>query len=344
MATRVILAVLAMTSLGGLLLAQGRQRLNPMIELLEQKKPIFGLYAPSAGGGRGRGERGGGSAAAGGSAAPTSAPSPVKPPSELAREALAFQTSDFVFSGSMEGGIDRALPAFTDFVKAMADAGALKKTPVRRLTHPLVVKTPEIAPDYTKAIDNISRQLNLGVSGLMFVKVESAEELRQGLAAMRFKSKGGTRPDDVGMAPSYWGMSEAEYKEKADLWPLNPEGELVNWTIIESREGLARVREIAAVKGIGVLWPGAGTLRGLFTSTNASGERVVDSAGWENAIQQVLAACKEFNIACGYPANANDIEMRMKQGFSVFVMNWGDAGFQAVEIGRKVAGRSGTQD
>ena len=29
---------------------------------------------------------------------------------------------------------------------------------------------------------------------------------------MRFKSKGGTRPDDVGTAPAFWGMTEAEYK------------------------------------------------------------------------------------------------------------------------------------
>ncbi len=60
---------------------------------------------------------------------------------------------------------------------------------------------------------------------------------------------------------------------------------------------------------------------------------------WENAIQQVLAACKEFKVPCGFPANANDIELRMKQGFSVFVMNWGDAGFKTVEIGRKASGR-----
>ena len=53
-----------------------------------------------------------------------------------------------------------------------------------------------------------------------------------------------------------------------------------------------------------------------------------DEKAWEGAIQQVLAACKEFNVACGFPANPNDIEMRMKQGFSVFVMNWGDAGLQ----------------
>jgi 4-hydroxy-2-oxoheptanedioate aldolase len=173
----------------------------------------------------------------------------------------------------------------------------------------------------------------------MFVETESADEVKAGIAAMRFKSKGGTRPDDVGMAPAYWGMTEAQYKQKADLWPLNPDGELVNWTIVESKEGLAHVREIAQVKGIGVLWPGAGTLRGVFSTTNAAGERVLDQAGWENAIQTVLAACKEFHVPCGFPATPADIEMRMKQGFSVFVMNWGDAGFKAVDLGRAASGR-----
>ena len=88
-----------------------------------------------------------------------------------------------------------------------------------------------------------------------------------------------------------------------------------------------------------MLWPGAGTLRGIFSTTNAAGERVLDEKGWEGAIQTVLAACQEFNVACGFPANEKDIEMRMKQGFSVFVMNWGDAGFKAIEIGKKAAGR-----
>jgi 2-keto-3-deoxy-L-rhamnonate aldolase RhmA len=107
---------------------------------------------------------------------------------------------------------------------------------------------------------------------------------------------------------------------------------------VESKEGLKHVREIAAVKGIGVLFPGAGTLRGVFTDTTG-GERNFDAAGWEAAIQQVLAACKEFNVPCGYPATATDIEARMKQGFSVFVINWGDQGFKAVELGRAAGGR-----
>jgi len=137
-------------------------------------------------------------------------------------------------------------------------------------------------------------------------------------------------------------MSEKEYREKADLWPLNPTGELMNWTIVESRAGLAHVREIAAVKGVSVLFPGAGTLRGVFTSTNEKGEKVVDTAAREGAIRQVLAACKEFNVPCGYPARAEDIEMRMKQGFRVFVINWGEPGFKTIDIGRKAAGRPAT--
>ena len=320
-----------LAALGAVALGQAQpphHHLNPVIDLLEQKQPVFGLYRPSAGGNRGRGR--------GADAAP---PERLKTPIELAVETLTNGHSDFVFDGSMEGGVDRGLPAVTEFVKAMAEAGALRTAPFVQLPHPLILKTPKIAPDYAKANDNISRELNVGSSGIMFVETESAEEVRRGLAAMRFKSKGGTRPDAVGQAAAYWGMSENAYKEKADLWPLNPDGELVNWTIVESKEGLAHVREIAAVKGIGVLWPGAGTLRGVFTTTNAAGERVFDAAGWEGAIQQVLAACKEFHVPCGYPATANDIEMRMKQGFSVFVMQWGEAGANAVEIGRAAAGR-----
>jgi 4-hydroxy-2-oxoheptanedioate aldolase len=251
------------------------------------------------------------------------------------KDALAYEKSDFLFNGNMEGGVDRGIGPFTDFVNAMVETAA----PAVRWQHPLSVKTPKIADDPAKAIDNISRQLNLGVSTVVFVGVESANEVQQGLAAMRFKSKGGTRQEDVGIAPKYWGMSEKEYRDKADLWPLNPNGELTNWTIVESKEGLAHVREIAAVKGISVLFPGAGTLRQVFSTTDAEGKRTTDTEGWEKAIQQVLAACKEFNVPCGYPATENDIETRIQQGFSVFIMNWGDPGFRAVDIGRRVTGR-----
>jgi 4-hydroxy-2-oxoheptanedioate aldolase len=328
------MAVIAATAM---ITAQAPRRFNPMVELLAAKKPVFGLYAPSNR--RFGGGPGGAPASAGATAGrPADAPAP-KSQAQLAKEAVAFANSDFIFDGSMEGDFDRALPPFAELMDGMTAAGILIKSPKPHLSHAVVVKTHEIAENPAKAQENIGKQLNLGVTGIMFVGVESAEEVKAGIAAMRFKSKGGTRSDAVGQAPAFWGMSEKEYKEKADLWPLNPDGELVNWTIIESKAGLEKVREIAAVKGIGVLWPGAGTLRGLFSTEQPDGTRKLDEAAWEASIQKVLAACKEFHVPCGYPATPNDIEMRMKQGFSVFVMNWGDPGFKAIEIGKKAAGR-----
>ena len=195
--------------------------------------------------------------------------------------------------------------------------------------------------DPALARTRIARQLDLGVTTIVFPDVESAEELRTGLAAMRYAAQGGTRPAGVGIAPAVWGVSEASYRERADVWPLAPGGELTAWAIVESREGLRRVREIAAVKGIAALFPGAGTLRGVFTTVDsATGARTVDTAAWEGAIQQVLAACKEFDVPCGYPANdPQTVEQRMRQGFRVFIAGWGEPGFRAVEYGRGAAGR-----
>jgi 4-hydroxy-2-oxoheptanedioate aldolase len=313
-------------TLGPLTAVQAQQRLNPVVALLEQKKPVFGLYAPA----NPRGRRG---------ATPApDAPAP-RTPAQLAELALAQAPNDYLFDGSMERNFDAAFPTFVEFV-----AGAAAAPLAQRRAHPLVVKVHKIAADPASASDHIAKQLNLGVSGIVFVGVESAAEVRHGLAAMRFRARGGTRPDDVGSAPAYWGLSEKEYREKADLWPLDPRGELVNFTIVESKEGLARVREIAAVEGIGVLFPGAGTLGGVFStidSTTTPPRRVRDDKAWEAAIQQVLAACREFNVPCGYPANTPDVmEERLKQGFSVFVIGWGENGFRTVEAGLKASGRT----
>ena len=122
---------------------------------------------------------------------------------------------------------------------------------------------------------------------------------------------------------------------------VGADGELVAWAIVETREGLDNVREIAQVKGLGVLVPGAGTLGGLFSTTNAEGRRVRDDAAWEAAIQKVLAACKEFSVPCGYPVSEADIEARMQQGFTVGILqSFNDAAFRAVAKGRQIGGRN----
>ena len=316
-----------------------------MIDLHIAKKPLLGLYAP-ANPRAGRGGAGRAGAPGAGGVTPAGAPAQpvaVKTPAQLASDAFAYKLSDFVFDGSMEGDFDRGYDSFLPFVNAVIEQGAVDKTGgYAHLSHPLVVKTHKISEDTIAAKAHIAKQLDLGVSTIAFVEMESATELKTGLNAMRFKSKGGTRPDNqVGMAPKLWGMSDAEYKAKADVWPLNPNGEITNWTIVETPTGLEHVREIAAVKGISVLLPGAGTLRGLYTTTDpVTKERKFDSVAWEAAIAKVLAACKEFNVPCGFPANdPATVEERRKQGFTMFIAGWGENGFKAMEYGRQTMGR-----
>ena len=62
------------------------------------------------------------------------------------------------------------------------------------------------------------------------------------------------------------------------------------------------------------MFTGAGTLGGVFSTTGPDGRRVRDDAAWEAANQQILSACKEAKLPCGYPSNQNDIESRMKEG------------------------------
>ncbi|MEZ5288232.1 MAG: cupin domain-containing protein [Vicinamibacterales bacterium] len=118
--------------LGTLALGQsGTARLNPVIGLLEQGKPVFGLYAPSN---RRFPPRPG-----------TVAPAvqlPDKTPDQLAREALGYAKSDFVFDGSMEGNFERGYATFSAFAASMGQQGIGANG---RLHHPLIVKAPEIA-------------------------------------------------------------------------------------------------------------------------------------------------------------------------------------------------------
>ena len=203
----------------------------------------------------------------------------------------------------MEGGVDRAIGGVTDFVKATADAGALTKTPFPRLRAPADREDAEDrARPRAGRRQNISRELNLGVSGIMFVETESADEVRAGIAAMRFKSKGGTRPDDVGMAPAYWGMTEAAVQ--AEGRPLAAQSRRRAGQLDDRREqGRARARPRDRA-GQGHRRAVAGrrhaARRVLDDQRRRRARRSIRPAG-RTRFSTVLAACKEFHVPCGFP-------------------------------------------
>jgi 2-keto-3-deoxy-L-rhamnonate aldolase RhmA len=299
----------------------GPDRINPMIALHERGLPVFGVTHPAIVAGRGPGNAPG----ANGSAP---APSLV----DAARETVAYRFSDFAYDNYSSATAAR----FRDYMAAMLAAGGSARE------HAFISKVPIIHTDTAVATARIIEQLNAGHVGVMLQQVESADEVRTALAAMRFSSRGGTRPDDgVGLAAAYWKLSEADYRQKADPWPLNPRGELVLWAIVESKKGIANIREIAQVPGLTVIVVGAGTLGGVFSSTGADGQRVRDQAGFDAGISAILSACKEFKVACSHPANnPREIQDLMARGFTVFTMQRRDAAaFDAIALGRKISGR-----
>lgn len=292
--------------------AQAADRLNPVIPLLEQGLPVLGVVHPPYTAGRG------------GSEAPDL--------EAAARELVEYQLGDFVLNSYSPRSADR----YRAFMRAIVEAGGSART------HPFLAKIPIVHRDPEEATRRLTDQLNDGQVAVAMQEVETVEEVEQVIAAMRFTSKGGVRPEEgFERAAAYWDMTEAEYLEKADVWPLNPDGELLLTVIIESPEGVANAREISAVPGVSVVIVGAGTLGGVFTSRNAEGERVRDQEGFDAAVATVLAACKEFGKSCGYPANdPAEVEALMADGWDFFIMQRRNQdAFDAVLTGRRLAGR-----
>ena len=300
--------------------AQPTDRLNPIIALQEKGLPVFGISHPAIV--RRTGRMGGPGGAPGAATAPATpaAPQPEIVLSDVAKETVGYKRADYLFTSGTSD-------TFLRYMEEIRKAGGSART------HPFSAKIGIWHADPAKVNTAIIRQLNAGHVNVSAEAVESAQEVRDVVKAMRFASKGGTRPDTgLDAAAAYWGLTVDQYKQKADVWPINKNGELFVSVIIESKEGIAKAREIAAEPGVGQIFVGFGTLGGVFRD---------DPAGREAAAAQILAACKEYKKPCGFPTNnPAEMEQRMKEGWSVFIMQRrDDAGFAAVETGRKLGGR-----
>lgn len=102
----------------------------------------------------------------------------------------------------------------------------------------------------------------------------------------------------------------AEYVQHADLWPLNPAGDLIAIMMIETAEGVRNVNEIATAPGVGGFYIGPSDLSNSLGVAPGSPET-------EAAIQTILKACLAHKIPCGITAGAADMPRRVKEGFRI---------------------------
>jgi 4-hydroxy-2-oxoheptanedioate aldolase len=122
----------------------------------------------------------------------------------------------------------------------------------------------------------------------------------------------GIRGYGTGGAQWAWGLNAAEYERHADVWPLNPDGDLLATIMIESVEGLKHLDEIASVPGVGALFLGAGADLSHSLGVPQNAPEV------EAGFQQVLRACKAHKVACAITASsANDVVRRVREGWTI---------------------------
>jgi len=231
-----------------------------------------------------------------------------------ARE-VARSPVDFIYADLEHNPLD--FPALHMFLMGMTDKATILK---KGNLQPNVALFARFPPEADQSQWVVKQALDIGLHGVIFNGVDRKEQALIAVKSMRYPQlKGskiyepaGTRGAGPANATWLWGIAGEEYERHADLWPLNPEGDLLAMLMIESVEGLENLDAIASTPGVGALFLGVGN-----DLMHSMGIRA-GAPELEVAFQKVLTACKTHKIACAITANtADDVAKRVKEGWNI---------------------------
>lgn len=193
-------------------------------------------------------------------------------------------------------------------------ANILKKGSLQTNVTPIV----RLPASNVEATATLAKQvLGMGAFGLMFPTVATKAEALRAVQASRYPQKQvapdaeprglrGFEPFHPGMW--YWGLGAMEYYQRADTWPLDPNGEILVVFQIETREGVDNIEEIVSVPGVGAVLVGS---YDLSTSLGVPGD--VESPEVAAAVRPVFDACQARGIPMG--ATGGDVEAQLDRGY-----------------------------
>lgn len=246
-------------------------------------------------------------------------PVPVNPLIVKLKQGKAVLTPDDWMFIDMEHGpylMDRLQTTLDDLGKKRSANGQLQIAPIVRL--------PQDGDEDSRW--SAKQILDSGAVGVIFPHIESKEQAIKAIRAMRYPPQKNAKhpepPGQRGWAPNraakYWGMSTAEYLKRADVWPLNPDGELFAMLMIESAEGVKHINEILEVPGIGAIFIGSSDLG---VSLGVGPAAPLPPPEDEAAIQTILKACIAKKVYCAYPVLGGDSELkkRLAEGFKIIL-------------------------
>jgi len=185
--------------------------------------------------------------------------------------------------------------------------------------------------------------LDRGAYGIIWPHISTAEQAMNSVAACRYpRPKGSPRYEPAGLrgdgpttACRYWGLTQQEYYSKADVWPLDPNGEVIVILMIEDAQGIGNLRAILKeVPGVGAILIGEGDL-----SQELGVPRQYDHPEVRAAMAEIVAICQEFNVPVGHPhVGSDNVERVLQEGYRLLLAS-PVRSLAPLEKGRKLAGR-----
>ena len=282
-------------------------RLNGLIRALESGQPAFSLFAPCE--------------------------------IETAIELQASKYDGVVFEGEHRGW---DITALRHSLQYLLNRGQIARS---GSVAPTVTPTARIPANGVEKNQFLAKQaLDVGCYGIVWPHVSTVEEAYNAVAACRYprlKDKplyepAGIRGDGPMQATRYWGITQAEYYERADVWPLAPHGEILVVIQIEDTLGIQNLPDMLKnVPGIGVVLIGEGDL-----SQELGYPRQTEHPVVLKAIGEVVARCKEHNVVVGHPhVSGANAERVIAEGFR-YLMCAAPRSFATLDKARQVAGRA----
>ncbi len=261
---------------------QPRVRLNKVIQLFEEDKPAFGIFSQNHS---------------------------LKSAMTLSRSGL-----DFLLIDMEHTPLD--FERLQTFILGMTDKQSIMR---KGNLQPDVVPFVRIPQNGQEGLQFIVKQvLDVGVFGIMFPNVTTADQAQASVQAARYPQRRGVpdfAPEGLrGNSPANavwsWGVG-SDYATLADTWPLDPRGEVLVAVQIESSDGVKNIESIVEVSGIGAIFLGPNDLS---HSMGFGGS--ADSPEIEAAIQTVLKASLKKNIPVGITAYTPElVTRRVREGF-----------------------------
>jgi 2-keto-3-deoxy-L-rhamnonate aldolase RhmA len=259
----------------------------------------------------------------------------------------AHTWADYINVGMEHGSFDMA--GLAEYMRGLVDGGPTKSG---HRTPPVVVEAPVNGTDEANVRFNawqFRQILARGVHGILLCQAESADAVRAFVESCRYpnqldkvdpslprpveRMRGAKRhtPGSANGRPllgigtrgrgseseaaAIWGISSAEYLERADAYDANPRGELLLGVKLESPEGIANADEILAVPGLGFAELGPGDLS--LSLGYPTMPRNPYPPEMQEAREKVFAACRRNGVAFLEGATPENIRAKIDEGVRV---------------------------